>query len=101
MQNLTAKKRRLKVHSRMKSNMHEETAKKIVELMCSASEDLNDSIVIVRETEADSTSGRHAEIVSKLMFSILTEILNPLMAEHPHLIPEQLESSRAWLTSQK
>ena len=66
------------------------TAKAISELMVSMGAQLNESIRLVQSTEDDAEFKRYRDSVSKLMTTMLLEIMNPLYAEHPDLKPPEL-----------
>jgi hypothetical protein len=66
------------------------TAKAISELMVSVGAQLNDSIRLVQTTEDDAEFNRYRDSVSRIMTTMLLEIMNPLYAEHPELKPPEL-----------
>jgi hypothetical protein len=70
--------------------MNNTTAKAISELMVSMGERLNESVRLVQATEDEAEFKRYRESVSKIMTTMLLEIMNPLYAEHPDLKPPAL-----------
>jgi hypothetical protein len=66
------------------------TAKAISELMVSVGAHLNESIRLVQSTEDDVEFKRYRDSVSKIMTTMLMEIMNPLYTEHPELKPPEL-----------
>jgi hypothetical protein len=70
--------------------MTQTTAKAVSELMLSIGAQLNESVRLVQTTEDDAEFKRYRDSVSKLMFTMLVEIMNPLYAEHPDLKPPEL-----------
>lgn len=70
--------------------MTHSTAKEISALMMSMGEQLNTSVRLVQATEDDAEFRRYRDSVSRLMTTMLLEIMNPLYAEHPDLKPPEL-----------
>lgn len=66
------------------------TAKAISDLMVSMGAQLNESIRLVQSTEDDVEFKRYRDSVSKIMTTMLLEIMNPLYTEHPELKPPEL-----------
>jgi hypothetical protein len=52
---------------------------------------LDESLSTVQSSESDSDFRKYRESVSKIMTTMLLEIMNPLYAEHPDLKPPQLD----------
>ena len=71
--------------------MTKTTAKAISDLMVSLGAQLNESIRLVQATESDDEFRRYRDSASKLMATMLLEIMNPLYAEHPDLKPKELQ----------
>jgi hypothetical protein len=68
-----------------------QTARDISELMLALGADLDRSVGRVKEAESEAEFRRYREAVSKIMTTMLLEIMNPLYAEHPDLKPAQLK----------
>lgn len=71
--------------------MKKPTAKKVSELMLFIGAQLDQSLAEVKNTENETDFRRYRDSVSKLMTTMLLEVMNPLYAEHPDLKPPQLE----------
>ena len=71
--------------------MTKQTARDISELMLALGADLDRSVGRVKEAESEAEFRRYREAVSKIMTTMLLEIMNPLYAEHPDLKPAQLK----------
>jgi hypothetical protein len=67
-----------------------ETARQISDLMVSVGASLDKSLSMVKDTESEAAFKKYRETVSKLLTTMLLEIMNPIYAEHPDLKPEQL-----------
>jgi hypothetical protein len=70
--------------------MNISTAKEVSDLMVSMGERLNASVRLVQATEDEAEFRRYRDAVSKIMTTMLLEIMNPLYAEHPDLKPPEL-----------
>ena len=71
--------------------MTKQTAHDISKLMLSLGADLDKSVGRVKEAESEAEFRRYREAVSKIMATMLLEIMNPLYAEHPNLKPAQIQ----------
>lgn len=71
--------------------MTKTTAKAVSELMLSIGASLDESISTVQASESDSEFRKYRDSVSKIMTTMLLEIMNPLYAEHPDLKPQELK----------
>jgi hypothetical protein len=71
--------------------MTKTTAKALSELMLSIGASLDASISAVQSTESDAEFRKYRDSVSKILTTMLLEIMNPLYAEHPDLKPPQLD----------
>lgn len=60
------------------------------DLMVSIGASLDQSLMSVQAAEPDGEFRRYRESVSKIMTTMLLEILNPLYVEHPDLKPKAL-----------
>jgi hypothetical protein len=67
------------------------TAKAVSELMLSMGASLDASISAVQSSESDAEFRKYRDSVSKILTTMLLEIMNPLYAEHPGLKPPQLK----------
>lgn len=59
--------------------------------MMSVSHQLTGTLALVEDTEAPDVVERHREALSRILFEILTGVLNPIYAEHPDLKPPELK----------
>lgn len=71
--------------------MTKSTAQAISDIMISASHQLTGTLALVEAGEAPDVVERHREALSRILFEILTGVLNPIYAEHPELKPPELE----------
>ena len=67
-----------------------DTARQVSDLMVSMGASLDKSLSMVKGAEPDDEFRRYRESVSKILTTMLLEIMNPLYVEHPDLKPEQL-----------
>ena len=72
-------------------SMTKNTAKQISDLMVSMGAQLNESIRAVQQSEDETDFKRYREVASKLMTTMLLEIMNPLYVEHPDLKQPEME----------
>jgi hypothetical protein len=70
--------------------MTKTTAKTVSDLMLSIGASLDESLRAVQATESDAEFKKYRDSVSKLLTTMLLEIMNPLYAEHPDLKPQEL-----------
>jgi hypothetical protein len=70
--------------------MTKNTAKVLSDLMVSMGKELNESLRTVQQKESEGDFKRYREAVSKMMTTMLVEVMNPLYAEHPDLKPPEL-----------
>lgn len=78
------------VLSQLDRAVTKQTAHDVSELMLSLGASLDRSVSKVKESESEADFRKYREAVSKLMTTMLLEIMNPLYAEHPELKPDQL-----------
>ena len=71
--------------------MRKEVARSVSDLMVKFGAELDESVARVKRDASSAEFERYREAVSKLMFTMLVEIMNPLYAEHPDLKPEGLD----------
>jgi hypothetical protein len=81
----------LQAQSERLTAMTKTTAKAVSELMLSMGASLDASISTVQSSESDAEFRKYRDSVSKILITMLLEIMNPLYAEHPDLKPPQLE----------
>ena len=70
--------------------MKRELAQSIVELVFDYGGKLNDSMLLVRESATEEEFGDYRRAVGAVLASAFTNILDPILAEHPDLKPDQL-----------
>ncbi len=63
--------------------------------------ELDQSIVLVAKAETDLVKGQYVDAVSKILTTMLVDVMNPLMAQHPHLVPSGMTATRKILTKEK
>jgi hypothetical protein len=66
---------------------NEVVARQLSDLMVEFSHRLNASLVLVRDHGLPEEFHVYREAVAKIMTDMLCEIMNPLYARHPNLIP--------------
>lgn len=66
------------------------TAEEIARLMARVGVELDRSIQLVKTTESDTVFREYRNSVSKLLTTMLVEIMNPLYEHHPELKPPEL-----------
>ena len=71
--------------------MERETAQSILALMFEYGGKLNDSMMAVRKAGDKEEFSRYRRAVGNVLESTFENIINPIMAEHPDLKPEQLD----------
>lgn len=71
--------------------MTKTTAKAVSELMLSIGASLDESLRTVQKSESEVDFKRYRDSISKLLTTMLMEIMHPLYAEHPDLKPPQLK----------
>lgn len=70
--------------------MTRDNAKKISDLMIRIGRDVDEILAEVRATEPASEARRVVNMLSHVLASALTEVMNPIYAEHPELRPREL-----------
>ena len=70
--------------------MTKDGAKRISELMLAFGAKLDESLGRIKQEESEEEFKRYRTAVSKLMTTMLLEVMNPLYAEHPDLKPREL-----------
>jgi hypothetical protein len=73
--------------------MTEETARKISKMMLQMGLDLNESAILVQDTESQPEFVRYRKALGNILSEMLTEVLNPIFAERPELAPEEMRSA--------
>jgi hypothetical protein len=71
--------------------MTKTTAKTVSELMLSIGARLDESLREVQACESEAEFKKYRDSVSKVLTTMLMEIMNPLYVEHPDLKPQQLK----------
>ena len=69
--------------------MNTASARRVSALLQDVYRDLNEVLLVVQEREPGELQ-RLRDATSKVLLLILTEILNPIYAEHPELSPPEL-----------
>ena len=54
-------------------------------------DELSESVGDCVARESAEVHERYRDVVSKLMFTMLTEVMNPIYAEHPDIKPPELK----------
>jgi len=73
--------------------MTRDTAKEISDRMVAISFQLTESLGLVEDSESAEEYERYREAVSRVLFEVLTGIMNPIYAEHPDLKPRELDET--------
>ncbi len=71
--------------------MTERTASSISQLMISIGTQLDASLRDVSASESEGEATRYRASISKILTTMLVEIMNPIYQEYPHLKPTNLE----------
>ena len=71
--------------------MKQEVATEIVDLMVEFGDRLNQSVALVQGNCSEDELASYRSVVGKLMRSILLDIMNPILDEHPDLKSDRLE----------
>jgi hypothetical protein len=66
---------------------NEDIARQVSDLMVEFSHRLNASLVLVRDHGSPEEFHVYRDAVSKIMTEMLIEVMNPLYARHPNLMP--------------
>ena len=66
-------------------------ASEISELMLKMSSDLSASLVKVKDQEGEEAIRCYQAAVGALLFTMLTQVMNPIYRDHPELRPERLK----------
>jgi hypothetical protein len=66
---------------------NEDTARQVSDLMVEYTRRLQASMALVRDHGAPEEFHAYREAVSKIMTEMLIEVMNPLYARHPNLMP--------------
>lgn len=75
--------------------MERETAKSILALMFEYGGKLNDSMLAVRKAGDAEEFSTYRRAVGNVLDSAFENIINPILAEHPDLKPDQLDLEKA------
>jgi hypothetical protein len=70
--------------------MKKEIARHVSSLMLECGAKLDSSVELVVANGSEEEAMRYRRAVGKIMGEMLTEIMNPIYAEHPDLKPPQL-----------
>jgi hypothetical protein len=70
--------------------MDDKVAEKLSLLMLRINSQLNDSVAFVRDHCSEEDFNRYRHGIGNVMGTVIDEITNPLYAEHPALLPEDL-----------
>ena len=70
--------------------MERETAKSVLALMFDYGGKLNDAMLMIRETSDEEEFAHYRRAVGNVLDSAFEQIINPILAEHPDLQPDQL-----------
>lgn len=70
--------------------MKRETAQSVLALMFDYGGKLNDAMLLIRETSDDEEFARYRRAIGNVLESAFTQIINPILEEHPDLKPAQL-----------
>lgn len=72
------------------ADMERETARAILALMFDYGGKLNDAMMLVRETSDGEEFAHYRRAFGNVLDSAFEQIINPILAEHPDLKPDQL-----------
>ena len=75
--------------------MEKDVAQSILALMFDYGAKLNDSMLMVREAGDPEEFSQYRRAVGNVLNSTFENIINPILAEHPDLKPDQLDLEKA------
>ncbi len=71
--------------------MNKQVASEVVDLMIELGDKLNHSVSLVQSSCTENEFTVYRRAVANIMGSILLDVMNPIIDEHPDLKPNKLE----------
>jgi hypothetical protein len=74
--------------------MNADVSKEVLEAVFESSKLLDGALVAIRERASPEEHRKYLDTVSRLLVTMLVEIINPILAEHPQLTPDEMKRGR-------